>query len=194
VERNEVAWPGFLAEFQLIAPSHSNPALHHVQDRLQLSVMMRSGPRIRLNQHCAGPLTYFQLFRRHKALRLGVPAAPVNALHSICQNGIRRRAADESLKRIVLDLRRQGTADHQTRLGVISRRTESERLTAPCLWPACGVKLVQTISPASGTYRFAITRPLCLAEVRDQPLRGGSSRRCLSADRPRRRFFAVAVG
>src|SRR3984957_16033763 len=81
--------------------------------------------------------THFgQLFRRHAALRLGIPAAPINALHLICQNRIRRRAADENLKRIVLDLRRQRTADHQARLAVIRRRTQNEGRAMPCLFMA----------------------------------------------------------
>src|SRR5271170_3271858 len=52
---DKIARPGFVAEFQLIAPSHPNPALYYVKDRLQFSMMMRSCPGIRLNQHSAGP-------------------------------------------------------------------------------------------------------------------------------------------
>jgi hypothetical protein len=64
-----------------------------------------------------------QLCRRDTALRFGFPAAPVEALHLICQNRIRWRAADDDLKGIVFDLRRQRTAEHQTRLAVVRRRT-----------------------------------------------------------------------
>src|SRR5271154_6223235 len=77
-----------------------------------------------------------QLFRRYTALRFGIPAAPVDALRLISQNRIRRRAADEDLERIILDLRRQRTADHQARLAVIRRRTQNERRTVPCLFMA----------------------------------------------------------
>src|ERR1017187_1845903 len=70
---------------------------------------LSSNERVYLRPH------FGQLFRRHTALRFGIPAAPVNALDLICQNRIRRCAADENLKWIVLDLRRQRTADYQTR-------------------------------------------------------------------------------
>jgi hypothetical protein len=46
---NKIARPGFFAEFQLIAPSHSNSAFYHVKDRLQFSMMMRPSLGIRLN-------------------------------------------------------------------------------------------------------------------------------------------------
>jgi hypothetical protein len=52
---DKIARSGFFAELQLIAPSHSNSAFYHVKDGLQLSMMMRSGPGIWLNQHGAGP-------------------------------------------------------------------------------------------------------------------------------------------
>src|SRR6266480_1094832 len=73
-----------------------------------------------LSNECLNLCTYFgQLFRRHAVFRFGVSTTPVQALHLICQNRVRRGAADENLKRIVLNLRRQRTADHQTRLAVI---------------------------------------------------------------------------
>src|ERR1700734_1908914 len=52
---NKVARPGFLAEFQLITPSHSNSALYDIENSLQFSMVMRPGLGIRLNQHRSGP-------------------------------------------------------------------------------------------------------------------------------------------
>src|SRR5258708_4128725 len=119
-----------------------------------------------------------QLLRRHAALRFGIPAAPVNALHLIGQNGIRRRAADENLKRIVLYLRRQRTADHQTRLAVICRRTQNERRAVPSLFIS---RVRREVDPDA------------LAGVRHVPLRNHQT--ALPSGGPKStascRFFAV---
>ncbi len=52
---NKVARARFLTKFQLIAPTHSNSALDHVENGLQFSMVMRPGLGIRLHQHRTGP-------------------------------------------------------------------------------------------------------------------------------------------
>src|SRR5579883_1692607 len=69
-------------------------------------------------------------FARTSASSAGTPG---QVLHLIGQHSAWGRAANHHLKRVVFDLCRQGTADHQARLAVIRGWTQYERWTAPSL-------------------------------------------------------------
>jgi hypothetical protein len=52
---DEVARPGLGGELQPLAPAHPSPALHHVDDALELAVMVGAGLRVRVDHDGAGP-------------------------------------------------------------------------------------------------------------------------------------------
>ena len=53
--KDEIAWPSFSSELQLLAPSHSSFALDDVDHRFQVAVMVRASFGVRMNVHRAGP-------------------------------------------------------------------------------------------------------------------------------------------
>ena len=52
---DEVTWPGFTAEFEVVSPAHASPAANDIEDRFELAVVMRSRFRVGLDYHRAGP-------------------------------------------------------------------------------------------------------------------------------------------
>src|SRR5881275_3005984 len=52
---NKISSCGFVTEFQAIAPTHPHSSFQHVQDGFQLSMVVRSCLRIRLDDHGPSP-------------------------------------------------------------------------------------------------------------------------------------------
>ena len=102
-----------------------------------------------------------QLIRRHLTFALCLADAPIHAFDLIGEYDAGNRSRDGDFKGIPLDLRRHGTAQHQACLAVVGAWAQYQSRPVTCLFrPACGVKFSQTMSPASGTYCRATTRPL----------------------------------
>ena len=60
---NKISSCGFVTEFQAIAPTHPHSSFQHVQDGFQLSMVVRSCLRIRLDDHGPSPQCSRSSFR-----------------------------------------------------------------------------------------------------------------------------------
>ena len=54
-DENEIAGIGFRHELQMLAPAHPRLAFHHIDDALEVAVMMRAGFGVGFDGHGAGP-------------------------------------------------------------------------------------------------------------------------------------------
>ena len=52
---DEIARPGFVDEFQLLAPAESRAALHYIEDRFQLAMVVRARLGVGFDYHRSGP-------------------------------------------------------------------------------------------------------------------------------------------
>lgn len=53
--KDEIAWPSFSSEFQLLAPTHASLALDDVDHGFQVAMMMGASFGVRMDVHRAGP-------------------------------------------------------------------------------------------------------------------------------------------